>query len=69
MRLVSKEEVIKEFDAQYADCSIRYGDLKKQLAEDMENFVAPLRERIKEVEADSEYLSKVAKIGEIWYKF
>lgn len=63
LKLVSKEEVIKEFDAQYADCSIRYGDLKKQLAEDMENFVAPLRERIKEVEADSEYLSKVAKIG------
>ena len=63
LKLVSKEEVIKEFDAQYADCSIRYGDLKKQLAEDMENFVAPLRERIKEVEADSAYLSKVAKIG------
>ena len=47
MRLVSKEEVIKEFDAQYADCTIRYGDLKKQLAEDMENFVAPLREKNK----------------------
>ena len=34
-----------------------------ETAEDMENFVAPLRERIKEVEADSAYLSKVAKIG------
>ncbi len=63
MRLVCSEEVIKHFDAQYADCSIRYGDLKKQLAEDMELFVAPIRERIREVEADNEYIAKVARLG------
>lgn len=63
LRLVGKEETVKEFEARYADCSIRYGDLKKQLAEDMEAFLAPIRERIKEVEADDIYLSRIAKEG------
>lgn len=63
MRLVCKSETVKEFDRAYADCSIRYGDLKKQLAEDMEAFVAPIRERIKEVESDTALLSRIAKQG------
>ncbi len=63
LRLVGKEETVKEFEARYADCSIRYGDLKKQLAEDMEAFLAPIRERIKEVEADDIYLSRIAREG------
>jgi len=63
LRLVGKEETVMEFEARYADCSIRYGDLKKQLAEDMEVFVAPIRERIKEVEADDLYLSRIAREG------
>lgn len=63
LRLVGKEETVKEFEARYADCSIRYGDLKKQLAEDMEAFLAPIRERIKEVEADDRYLSRIAREG------
>jgi len=37
--------------------------MKKQLAEDMETFVAPIRERIKEVEADDRYLSRIAREG------
>ncbi len=63
LRLVGKEETVKEFEDRYADCSIRYGDLKKQLAEDMEAFIAPIRERIKEVAADDRYLSRVARQG------
>lgn len=63
LRLVGKEETVKEFEARYADCSIRYGDLKKQLADDMEAFIAPIRERIKEVEADDRYLSRIAREG------
>lgn len=63
LRLVGKEETVREFEVRYADCSIRYGDLKKQLAEDMETFVAPIRERIKEVEADDRYLSRIAREG------
>lgn len=63
MRLVSKQEVVKQFEDAYNDCSIRYGDMKKQLAEDMENFVGPIRERIKELASNEEYLGKVIRSG------
>lgn len=63
MRLVSSKDVIEEFESRYADCSIRYGDLKKQLAEDMEAFLCPIRERIKEIESDSDYISRIAHEG------
>lgn len=63
LKVVSTEEVVNFFDEQYNSCKIRYGDLKKQLAEDVISFTAPLRERILEVSADEKYLSKVAKMG------
>lgn len=63
MKVVSTPETVAYFDEKYNDCSIRYGDLKKQLAEDIIAFTAPLRERILELAADEQYLSKVAKMG------
>lgn len=63
LKLVSSEDIVRQFEDLYADCTIRYGDLKKQLAQDMETFIAPMRERIKQVEADDDYLSKVARQG------
>ena len=57
-------EVYDAFNDAYNNCSIRYGDLKKQLAEDTIRFVAPYREKIKEILADDAYLEKVRKIGE-----
>lgn len=63
LKLVSSEDIVRQFECLYADCTIRYGDLKKQLAQDMEAFIAPIRERIKQVEADDDYLSKVARQG------
>lgn len=63
MQVVSEPEVISHFDEQYNTCAIRYGDLKKQLAEDINTFVTPLRERILEIKANDAYLSKVARIG------
>ncbi len=63
LKLVSSEDIVRQFECLYADCTIRYGDLKKQLAQDMETFIAPIRERIKQVEADDDYLSKVARQG------
>ena len=63
LKLVSSEDIVRQFEDLYADCTIRYGDLKKQLAQDMEAFIAPIRERIKQVEADDDYLSKVARQG------
>lgn len=63
MTLVSDESTVEHFDGLYKNCEIRYGDLKKQLAEDMVKFIAPIRERIREVAADDAYLGRAAKIG------
>jgi tryptophanyl-tRNA synthetase len=63
MALVSKAETVQFFDGQYNNCTIRYGDMKKQLAEDMVRFLTPIRERIKELSADEAYLDKVLREG------
>ena len=63
LELTSTPEVVKHFRDAYADCSIRYGDLKKQLAEDILAVTTPIRERINDILADEAYLSKVVKMG------
>jgi tryptophanyl-tRNA synthetase len=63
MKVVSTPETIKHFDDLYNSMQIRYGDLKKQLAEDMLAFVAPLSEKIKDLASNDDYLRKVAKQG------
>ncbi len=63
MEIVTESDIIKQFDDAYNDCTIRYGDLKKQLAEDMVNFTEPFRERIAELSADDDYIKKVMQIG------
>jgi tryptophanyl-tRNA synthetase len=63
MSVVSKPETLKFFEDQYSTCAIRYGDMKKQLAEDIISFTSPIRERIEAILADNEYLRKVAKLG------
>lgn len=57
------ESTYQAFDDAYNNCSIRYGDLKKQLAEDTCKFVAPFREKIKSILADDSYLEKVRRMG------
>jgi tryptophanyl-tRNA synthetase len=63
MTLVSAEDVIAKFEADYNNCSIRYGDMKKQLAEDMVQFIAPIRGRINEILNDKKYLGEVMEKG------
>ena len=63
MRLVSTPEVVGSFDSAYNACNIRYGDMKKQLAEDMVAFVAPIRERAEELQRDEDTLRKILKRG------
>lgn len=63
MDIVSTPDTVKFFKEKYANCEIRYGDLKKQLAEDVIKLIAPINKRIKEIDSDNEYLSKVAKQG------
>jgi len=63
MELVSTPDTLNFFKEKYATCEIRYGDLKKQLAEDIINFVTPIRSKILDIRKDTEYLRKVAKMG------
>jgi tryptophanyl-tRNA synthetase len=63
MRVVSTPETVQFFDDQYNNCQIRYGDMKKQLAEDMVSFTTPFRERINELLSDEAYISRVARMG------
>jgi tryptophanyl-tRNA synthetase len=63
LELLSSPETVKHFRDAYNDCSIRYGDLKKQLAEDIISFTSPIRERINDIYQDSDYLRKVVKMG------
>ena len=63
MKLVSNEATIKKFNDDYNDCSIRYGDLKKQLAEDMVKFISPIREKVNSILANETYLRQVMEQG------
>jgi tryptophanyl-tRNA synthetase len=63
MGIVSTPDTVLHFTEKYNSCEIRYGDLKKQLAEDIVAFLSPIRERIQDIEADSDYLRKVVTIG------
>ncbi|MBK1441778.1 tryptophan--tRNA ligase [Parapedobacter sp. ISTM3] len=63
LEAVSSPDTVMHFDEQYNRCEIRYGDLKKQLAEDMIIATATVRERIHEISNDNEYISKMIRLG------
>ena len=63
MKLVSHEEVYDKFESDYKSCTIRYGAMKEQLAEDMINFISPIREKVKVILSDLSYLENVMKQG------
>lgn len=63
MEAVSTPDTVKHFDDLYNSCQIRYGDMKKQLAEDIIAATAPMRERIEAIIADTNYLHRVAAQG------
>ena len=63
MQLVCNQSIIDHYESAYQNCSIRYGDLKKQLAEDMVKFIAPIREKAEAIRNDRQYLKEVMEIG------
>ncbi len=63
MDVVSEKSTIDSYKEKYANCEIRYGDLKKQLAQDINKVVAPIREEINAIKSNDDYLRKVAKMG------
>ena len=63
LKVVSTPETVNYFNEKYNDCSIRYGDLKKQLAEDIISVTTPIREKIIELKSNNKYLRKVILMG------
>jgi len=63
MKLVSEQSTIDLFEKAYQECTIRYGDMKKQLAEDMVNFIAPIRQKAITIQQDEQYVKKIMEQG------
>ena len=63
LKVVSSPETVNFFTDKYNDCSICYGDLKKQLADDIITFTTPIRKQINELKLDNDYLRKVIDNG------
>ena len=68
MKLVSTPDTVAKFNADYNNssdgkCVIRYGDLKKQLAEDMIGFIRPIREKATDLQANPELLKTIIRLG------
>lgn len=63
MKVVSTHDTVDYFTDKWNCCDIRYGDLKKQLAEDIVTTISPIRERISGILADPDYLHRVVKQG------
>ncbi|HEY6503872.1 MAG TPA: tryptophan--tRNA ligase [Chitinophagaceae bacterium] len=63
MKLVSSGDTINKFEEDYNNCTIRYGDMKKQLAEDMVKFITPIRQKADAIRSDEKYLKEVMEKG------
>lgn len=63
MSLVSSAETVDTYKKAYNECNIRYGDMKKQLAEDMVNFIAPIREKAADLQQDEAKIQKILREG------
>ena len=65
LQIVSSPDTVQHYRDKYNSCEIRYGDLKKQLADDICKITLPIRERIMELTANTEYLGKVVREGAV----
>lgn len=63
MKLVSSEAVMAKFEHDFNECNIRYGDMKKQLAEDMVQFISPIRQKASDILNNPAYLQEVMEKG------
>ena len=63
MKVISDPSTVKYFTEKHASCEIRYGEMKKQLAEDIIRVTEPVRERISQILADKKYLARVVIEG------
>jgi tryptophanyl-tRNA synthetase len=65
MEVVSEPGTVVFYKEKYAACEIRYGDMKKQLADDIIKFTSPITQRIKDIMNDNKYLASVVEEGAV----
>ncbi len=63
MRVVSAQDVVDQFESDFQRCTIRYGDMKKQLAADMIRFVGPIRQKARSLRSDEPYMKAIMAEG------
>lgn len=68
MSQVSTADTVAKFEADFnasseGNCIIRYGDLKKQLAADMVEFIKPIRSQAADIQQNKELLQKIVRQG------
>lgn len=63
MLLVSDKSTVEKFTQDFNSTTIRYGDMKKQLAEDMVHFITPIRQKAESIFNDHKYLKQVIDKG------
>jgi len=63
MKLVCKDEVLQKYSDDFDNCTIRYGEVKKQLAEDMVTFITPIRLKATDILHNEKYLREVMESG------
>jgi tryptophanyl-tRNA synthetase len=63
LRAVSEPSAAEFFEEQHAAGTIRYGDMKKQLADDICKITLPIRDRILQIRNNDSYLAEVVASG------
>ena len=63
LKLVSSEDVVKKFEEEYNNCTIKYGNLKGQLGDDMVKFISPIKGKVNAILSDENYLKQVMEQG------
>jgi tryptophanyl-tRNA synthetase len=63
MKLFSKDVIVQQYLSAYKDCSIRYGDMKKQIADDCKLFLQPIRSSILDYMDNPKLLKEIAENG------
>jgi len=63
LKVLSPKETYAFYFEKYQGGIIRYGDMKKQLAEDIIVMTTPIRERIMELASNEAYIVQVARHG------
>jgi len=63
LKLVSSEDIVRKYEEDFNNCTIKYGELKGQLGADMVKFISPIREKVNAILRDENYMRQVMERG------